>query len=156
MPAWRMKPGVGASGSPTQNGSTSGLPRPSFTSSRIFEAVSARTAARAVNGVSNFTGYSKLPADASSAHRLDPRLRLAVHGPLFGVGPRPAPRVHDRGPGGGHGGGRRGRGHRDRKSTRLNSSHRCISYAVFCLKKKKQQYKYEHNITDRKPQSVYR
>src|SRR5437867_9858624 len=26
---------------------------------------------------------------------------------------------------------------RDRKSTRLNSSHRTISYAVFCLKKKK-------------------
>src|SRR5437879_8625136 len=24
---------------------------------------------------------------------------------------------------------------KDRKSTRLNSSHRCISYAVFCLKK---------------------
>src|SRR5437763_9107689 len=31
-----------------------------------------------------------------------------------------------------------GLGTRDRKSTRLNSSHRCISYAVFCLKKKKQ------------------
>src|SRR5437879_8053226 len=29
---------------------------------------------------------------------------------------------------------------RDRKSTRLNSSHRCISYAVFCLKKKKKKY----------------
>src|SRR5437762_9103719 len=29
----------------------------------------------------------------------------------------------------------------DRKSTRLNSSHRCISYAVFCLKKKKKKYK---------------
>src|SRR5437879_8909886 len=29
-------------------------------------------------------------------------------------------------------------GEEDRKSTRLNSSHRCISYAVFCLKKKKQ------------------
>src|SRR5437879_7320345 len=29
------------------------------------------------------------------------------------------------------------RSDRDRKSTRLNSSHRCISYAVFCLKKKK-------------------
>src|SRR5437762_5864272 len=29
----------------------------------------------------------------------------------------------------------------DRKSTRLNSSHRCISYAVFCLKKKKKIYK---------------
>src|SRR3989454_9292494 len=28
-------------------------------------------------------------------------------------------------------------GHRDRKSTRLNSSHLVISYAVFCLKKKK-------------------
>src|SRR5437764_4718445 len=29
----------------------------------------------------------------------------------------------------------------DRKSTRLNSSHRCISYAVFCLKKKKKKKK---------------
>src|SRR2546422_7943244 len=39
---------------------------------------------------------------------------------------RPAPRP------------RRGRGAgRDRKSTRLNSSHGYISYAVFCLKKKK-------------------
>src|SRR2546427_11453086 len=28
-------------------------------------------------------------------------------------------------------------GHEDRKSTRLNSSHSQISYAVFCLKKKK-------------------
>src|SRR5256885_10747390 len=31
-----------------------------------------------------------------------------------------------------------GTGERDRKSTRLNSSHLVISYAVFCLKKKKQ------------------
>src|SRR2546422_7838477 len=30
-----------------------------------------------------------------------------------------------------------GRSRRDRKSTRLNSSHGYISYAVFCLKKKK-------------------
>src|SRR3712207_8371247 len=30
---------------------------------------------------------------------------------------------------------------RDRKSTRLNSSHANISYAVFCLKKKKQKHK---------------
>src|SRR3712207_7763342 len=30
----------------------------------------------------------------------------------------------------------------DRKSTRLNSSHANISYAVFCLKKKKQQYRH--------------
>src|SRR5437764_10843939 len=34
---------------------------------------------------------------------------------------------------------------RDRKSTRLNSSHRCISYAVFCLKKKKEQKKVQRS-----------
>src|ERR1035438_10693008 len=34
---------------------------------------------------------------------------------------------------------------RDRKSTRLNSSHLGISYAVFCLKKKKQNAKNEYN-----------
>src|SRR5437762_11074285 len=33
----------------------------------------------------------------------------------------------------------------DRKSTRLNSSHRCISYAVFCLKKKKMITRHEIN-----------
>src|SRR3712207_7757937 len=33
--------------------------------------------------------------------------------------------------------GARGVDHVDRKSTRLNSSHANISYAVFCLKKKK-------------------
>src|SRR2546422_5037656 len=38
-------------------------------------------------------------------------------------------------PGLGRGAGQRPR--RDRKSTRLNSSHGYISYAVFCLKKKK-------------------
>src|SRR2546422_8253175 len=32
----------------------------------------------------------------------------------------------------------------DRKSTRLNSSHGYISYAVFCLKKKKQTHTREH------------
>src|SRR2546430_7271031 len=34
---------------------------------------------------------------------------------------------------------------RDRKSTRLNSSHSQISYAVFCLKKKKKT-KTRHNV----------
>src|SRR5207249_8189445 len=34
-----------------------------------------------------------------------------------------------------------GAGTGDRKSTRLNSSHVSISYAVFCLKKKKKKYK---------------
>src|SRR5207248_6980960 len=33
----------------------------------------------------------------------------------------------------------------DRKSTRLSSSHRTISYAVFCLKKKKKKTKIQHN-----------
>src|SRR6478735_10261820 len=52
--------------------------------------------------------------------------------------------------------GRRRQRHRDRKSTRLNSSHLVISYAVFCLKKKKnniitferqnQKYKLTHMI----------
>src|SRR5207302_4632868 len=35
----------------------------------------------------------------------------------------------------------------DRKSTRLNSSHVKISYAVFCLKKKKKKIKLQRNIT---------
>src|SRR5258708_28517859 len=33
---------------------------------------------------------------------------------------------------------------RDRKSTRLNSSHQIISYAVFCLKKKKKLQDQQH------------
>src|SRR2546430_4124350 len=40
----------------------------------------------------------------------------------------------------------------DRKSTRLNSSHSQISYAVFCLKKKKKNRKYiishKNSVTD--------
>src|SRR2546422_5567131 len=38
----------------------------------------------------------------------------------------------------------------DRKSTRLNSSHGYISYAVFCLKKKKKKYKKKHQNKKRK------
>src|SRR2546430_6751499 len=38
-----------------------------------------------------------------------------------------------------------GRHFTDRKSTRLNSSHSQISYAVFCLKKKKPTYNYSGN-----------
>src|SRR5437773_5606830 len=41
-------------------------------------------------------------------------------------------------------------GRRDRKSTRLNSSHITISYAVFCLKKKKKQQKIQHNSQNTK------
>src|SRR5437762_8933882 len=66
----------------------------------------------------------------------DPR---AVFDQLFGVGATPEARARRR---------RRDKSLldwvmasadelKDRKSTRLNSSHRCISYAVFCLKKKR-------------------
>src|SRR5438105_7282415 len=40
---------------------------------------------------------------------------------------------------------RGGGGSRDRKSTRLNSSHEWISYAVFCLKKKKKKNRMPKN-----------
>src|SRR5438034_3072726 len=75
--------------------------------------------------------------------RLPPRSTLFPYTTLFrsagAVSEEPA-RTHRRG---GRAGGRtrqRGRECRpqsDRKSTRLNSSHTVISYAVFCLKKKK-------------------
>src|SRR3712207_8278776 len=52
---------------------------------------------------------------------------------LFGRAPRPRRRGRARVP-----------AHRDRKSTRLNSSHANISYAVFCLKKKKKNYDSNH------------
>src|SRR2546426_6712831 len=66
---------------------------------------------------------------------------------------RPSPGAGGREPGPERGG-RRGRWRRDsrgsslgdRKSTRLNSSHLVISYAVFCLKKKKKKIRLkEHN-----------
>src|SRR3712207_7095987 len=38
-------------------------------------------------------------------------------------------------------------GELDRKSTRLNSSHANISYAVFCLKKKKKKSTVQHQLT---------
>src|SRR2546427_7010495 len=44
----------------------------------------------------------------------------------------------------------RRRGTQDRKSTRLNSSHSQISYAVFCLKKKKKKQQIVFTHTDDK------
>src|SRR5256885_6440104 len=41
-------------------------------------------------------------------------------------------------------------GNRDRKSTRLNSSHLVISYAVFCLKKKKHHVQALHLLLEPK------
>src|SRR5687768_18255435 len=56
-------------------------------------------------------------------------------------------RHHDRGPGA-----EREPAPADRKSTRLNSSHGYISYAVFCLKKKKTIH--THSIQDRRTAGV--
>src|SRR5688572_32125042 len=58
----RMNSGVGSSGSPTQNASTSGLPMPSLTSSRIFEATSVRTDARACSAGGGVVGAFKTVA----------------------------------------------------------------------------------------------
>ena len=49
-PAARMNAGVTSSGSPNQNGSTSGSPMPALATSRIWRGASARTAARATGG----------------------------------------------------------------------------------------------------------
>src|SRR3712207_8622810 len=70
-------------------------------------------------------GLGQLPVAAlGPGQRLVLRLQLpGVVLPRFGVLPA---RLLQRLPGG-----------EDRKSTRLNSSHANISYAVFCLKKKK-------------------
>src|SRR5258708_29852140 len=68
---------------------------------------------------------------------LDPRLE-PVAGDHVAAPPAAAPD-----PGlparGGENQGRANQAATDRKSTRLNSSHQIISYAVFCLKKKKKQ-----------------
>src|SRR6266516_5591853 len=73
--------------------------------------------------------------------RLPPRSTLFPYTTLFRS---PAVLARRRGAGGDPppDGSARARARRgDRKSTRLNSSHRTISYAVFCLKKKKKKIK---------------
>src|SRR5439155_14303488 len=83
--------------------------------------------------------------------RHEPRPRFPRRGRARGLQPNPRERLSTAGQHGGETGALRGvrggvrqrrhrapslRGHAgDRKSTRLNSSHVAISYAVFCLKK---------------------
>src|SRR2546427_2052568 len=50
-------------------------------------------------------------------------------------------------------GGRSALPNRDRKSTRLNSSHSQISYAVFCLKKKRHRLRLAKEASQLQPQS---
>src|SRR2546430_7303869 len=74
--------------------------------------------------------------------RRPPRSTLFPYTTLFRSRPRAEPylyEVHYEREGGrwSEGSSSNGGGWHDRKSTRLNSSHSQISYAVFCLKKKK-------------------
>src|SRR5438309_9241454 len=64
--------------------------------------------------------------DEAAAHRTNLHLIVAQHFRRveFAIMPRAFDELH----------------HQDRKSTRLNSSHSSISYAVFCLKKKNTKY----------------
>src|SRR5437762_9985039 len=79
--------------------------------------------------------YTTLFRSAHLARRLAPPALHAPFQPALAV-PLSGARAFHRGSGGWRCPGDRTEGG-DRKSTRLNSSHRCISYAVFCLKKKK-------------------
>src|SRR5258707_10718894 len=80
--------------------------------------------------------------------RRPPRSTLFPYTTLFRSGDSGRGRRGDSGRGrrGDSGRGRRGE---DRKSTRLNSSHANISYAVFCLKKKKKKIRIHHTCTKR-------
>src|SRR5947209_14372427 len=69
--------------------------------------------------------------------RRPPRSTLFPYTTLFRSRPPDPRREADASDGGIHRAVRRAQADRDRKSTRLNSSHANISYAVFCLKKKK-------------------
>src|SRR5438132_10853394 len=84
--------------------------------------------------------YTTLFRSIQHVERLDHQVELAVR---FDVEELEDADVERRGRGQPegiprHAGGTRREGKRDRKSTRLNSSHTVISYAVFCLKKKKE------------------
>src|SRR5690348_17764712 len=78
-----------------------------------------------------YTTLFRSSADA----RAEPRLRQSVRD-----GGRAAGHVHEQ--------------TADRKSTRLNSSHPSISYAVFCLKKKKLQNQSRNCLRSSHPDTI--
>src|SRR5947208_11368261 len=87
--------------------------------------------------------------------RRPPRSTLFPYTTLFRSGPGPRPETHAPAPGAHRHPRGRARAEtlmpraflRDRKSTRLNSSHQIISYAVFCLKKKKEKERFRPCMT---------
>src|SRR2546426_9950959 len=103
---------------------------------------------RALAGADLLYGFADGVADGQHLHAIDPAGFDAVSGGVLGNVGVERDRTFDR------------RAHpvavvlaekqhgqppEDRKSTRLNSSHLVISYAVFCLKKKKKEYKIRDN-----------
>src|SRR3712207_8444267 len=89
--------------------------------------------------------YTTLFRSGRPRGRGGPARTRRKHGPLLRARRRPPARLaRGRGPRRRDGGSRRPARSRDRKSTRLNSSHANISYAVFCLKKKKYNVSFAH------------
>src|SRR5207247_6891036 len=90
--------------------------------------------------------HDALPISAEEVHRDAPDGDAAVAG-LEGMGNLVSDH-RQREEGG-------GRSREDRKSTRLNSSHEWISYAVFCLKKKKKEkHKIRHTKSTMRPHTI--
>src|SRR5438876_5125976 len=83
-------------------------------------------------------GVAALPRqfNPQALRNVTPRYSWQIPAELGITGPEAMQKLADTRP---LGIGSMGAGARDRKSTRLNSSHPSISYAVFCLKKKKKE-----------------
>src|SRR3712207_7912861 len=91
------------------------------------DALRRRAARRGTGWLVDRSGPPLRGRGGDGAHGLRDR-PATEHGPPDAAQPHPRPRL-------------------DRKSTRLNSSHANISYAVFCLKKKKNKESQSHYIT---------
>src|SRR2546422_7756314 len=82
---------------------------------------------RSANVVDDVPGQKRIPADRGE-HDGQPFARAVIRGVARVLPEIPVDRQQT------------AAAYLDRKSTRLNSSHGYISYAVFCLKKKQQQH----------------